>query len=136
MPPLRERKGDIRPLVKRFLEGACREAKRALPKIGEDVLRFLEAHAWPGNVRELKNVVERAVVLLESEELGLEDLPSEMLSTGEAGVPGGFHAQVAEFRKKLVREAVERSGGNQTKAAEALGLQRTYLARLIRQMGL
>ncbi|MBI2924030.1 MAG: sigma-54-dependent Fis family transcriptional regulator, partial [Planctomycetes bacterium] len=125
MPPLRERKGDIRPLVRRFLEGACREAKRALPRVGEDVLRFLEAHAWPGNVRELKNVIERAVVLLESEELGLEDLPGEILSTGEAGVPGGFHAQVAEFRKKLVREALERCGGNQTKAAEALGLQRT-----------
>jgi len=135
VPALRERRGDIRALVKRFLEGACREGKRPVPRVAEETLRFLEGQAWPGNVRELKNVIERAVVLLEGEELGLDDLPAEMLVTG-GGTPGGFHEQVAEFRRKTVRETLDRFGGNQTKAAEALGLQRTYLARLIRQMGI
>ncbi|NUN48910.1 MAG: sigma-54-dependent Fis family transcriptional regulator [Candidatus Brocadiae bacterium] len=135
VPALRERRADIRPLVERFLAGASREAKRPVPRVGEEVLRFLEAQEWPGNVRELKNVVERAVVLLDGDELTLDDLPAEMLSGGGGVTPGGFHERVAEFRRKLIREALEASGGNQTRAAEALGLQRTYLARLIRQMG-
>jgi DNA-binding NtrC family response regulator len=137
VPSLRERRGDIRPLVARFLAGAAREAKRSVPRPAEELLRFLEAYPWPGNVRELRNVVERAVVLCDGEALGIEDLPAEMLSSGEAAAAaGGFHEQVAEFRKKLIRETLERCQGNQTKAAEQLGLQRTYLARLIRQMGL
>lgn len=136
VPALRERRGDIRPLVQKFVAGAAKESRRAAPRVPEDVMRLLEAQAWPGNVRELKNVVERAVVLLEGDELTIGDLPAEMMMSGSGGVAGGFHDQVADQRKKIVREALERSGGNQTKAAELLGLQRTYLARLIRQMGL
>jgi two-component system NtrC family response regulator len=136
VPALRDRKSDIRPLARRFLEAASREGKRPVPKVTEELWRCLEAYGWPGNVRELKNVVERAVVLFDGEELGVDDLPAEVVGETGGGVPGGFHAQVAEFRKKIIREALERSGGNQTRAAEALGLQRTYLARLIRQMGM
>ncbi len=136
VPPLRERRGDIRALVQRFVAGAAREAKRPAPAVPEEVLRLIEAQPWPGNVRELKNVIERAVVLLEGDELTPGDLPQEMAAAGSGAVPGGFHDQVAEQRKKIVKDALERCGGNQTRAAEVLGLQRTYLARLIRQMGL
>ncbi|MCC6739109.1 MAG: sigma-54-dependent Fis family transcriptional regulator [Planctomycetia bacterium] len=134
VPALRERRGDVRPLVQRFVAGAAREAKRPVPAVPDEVMRLLEAQPWPGNVRELKNVVERAVVLLEGDELTAGDLPAEMISAGGGAAPGGFHDQVAEQRKRIVKEALERTGGNQTKAAELLGLQRTYLARLIRQM--
>ncbi len=136
VPPLRERRGDIRALVQRFVAGAAREAKRPAPAVPEEVMKLIEAQPWPGNVRELKNVIERAVVLIEGDELTPGDLPQEMTASGGGAVPGGFHDQVAEQRKKIVKEALERCGGNQTRAAEVLGLQRTYLARLIRQMGL
>ncbi|KAF0241980.1 MAG: hypothetical protein FD180_4172 [Planctomycetota bacterium] len=136
VPPLRERRGDIRVLVQKFVAGAARESRRPAPKVPEEVMKILEAQPWPGNVRELKNVVERAVVLLEGDELTPGDLPAEMMAGGGGGMPGGFHDQVAEQRKQIVKEALERCGGNQTRAAEMLGLQRTYLARLIRQMGL
>ncbi|MBI3270349.1 MAG: sigma-54-dependent Fis family transcriptional regulator [Planctomycetes bacterium] len=140
LPPLRERRADIRPLVVRFLEDSCREAHRAVPRVSEEAFGLLEAHAWPGNVRELKNVVERTVCLLDGEEIAAHDLPEELRGApGAAGASepaDGFHVKVHEYRRGLLREALERAGGNQTKAAEALGLQRTYLARLIRQFGL
>jgi Nif-specific regulatory protein len=64
------------------------------------------------------------------------DLPGDLLLSGDLPQTGSFHVQVAEFRKRLIQEALQRCGGNQTKAAEALGLQRTYLARLVKQLGL
>ncbi|MBI5367173.1 MAG: sigma-54-dependent Fis family transcriptional regulator [Planctomycetes bacterium] len=161
VPPLRERGGDVRELVRYFLEQACREAHRPAPRVAEPALALLEAYPWPGNVRELKNVVERTVALFDGEEVGAADLPQELLDTalaagggagagaadpagggggaaGSVGVPGlgDFHARVADYRKRLILEALERAGGNQTRAADALGLQRTYLARLIKQLGL
>ncbi|MEK7466538.1 MAG: sigma-54 dependent transcriptional regulator [Planctomycetota bacterium] len=136
VPPLRDRRGDVRVLVQKFVAGAARESRRPAPKVPEEVMKILEAQPWPGNVRELKNVVERAVVLLEGDELTPGDLPAEMVTAGGSGTPGGFHDQVAEQRKQIVKDALERCSGNQTRAAELLGLQRTYLARLIRQMGL
>jgi two-component system response regulator FlrC len=130
LPPLRERRTDIRPLAEHFL----RELKPGA-RFAPETLAALERHDWPGNVRELRNVVERATVLLEGAEVAPADLPSEVLS-GTALPADSFHAQVDEYRKRLIQEALARFGGNQTKAAEALRLQRTYLARLIRQMGI
>jgi DNA-binding NtrC family response regulator len=130
LPPLRERRADIRPLAEHFL----RELKPGA-RFASDTLAALERHDWPGNVRELRNVVERATVLLEGDEIAPSDLPSEVLA-GTALPSDSFHAQVDEYRKRLIQETLARFGGNQTKAAEALKLQRTYLARLIRQMGI
>ena len=130
LPPLRERRADIRPLAEHFL----REL-RAGARFSPDALAALERHDWPGNARELRNVVERATVLLEGNEVAPSDLPPEVLAG--ASLPAEcFHAQVDAYRKRLIQETLARFGGNQTRAAEALGLQRTYLARLIRQMGL
>jgi DNA-binding NtrC family response regulator len=136
VPPLRERPGDIRPLVERFLAAVCRRAARPVPQLEEDAGRILQNHPWPGNVRELHNVIERTIVFLEGDMIGAGDLPADLLMAPNASPPGSFHAQVAEFRSRLIQEALQRNEGNQTRAAEDLGLQRTYLARLIRQLGL
>jgi two-component system, NtrC family, response regulator AtoC len=90
---------------------------------------------WPGNVRQLRNAIERAAALGEGGEISPGDLPPEVLLS--ASLPAdSFHGQVEEFRRRLIVETLARCGGNQTRAAEALKLQRTYLARLIRQLGI
>ncbi len=132
LPPLRERPGDLRALAEHFL---CEF--RPAARFSAETLRVLESYSWPGNVRELRNAIERAAVLLEGNEVSPDDLPAEILSAKGTPLPsGGFHEQVEQVRKQIIVEALDRANGNQTRAAEALGLQRTYLARLIRQMGI
>jgi DNA-binding NtrC family response regulator len=130
LAPLRERRGDIRPLAEHFL----RELKPSA-RFAPDVLEALERYDWPGNARELRNAIERATALLEGQELGAGDLPPEILLSSSLPADS-FHGQVEDFRRRLIRETLARFDGNQTKAAEALQLQRTYLARLIRQLGI
>jgi two-component system NtrC family response regulator len=130
LPPLRERRADVRPLAEHFLR-EIRPAARFAP----ETIPVLERYDWPGNARELRNAIERAVALCEGDEIGPGDLPPEALLA--APLPAdSFHAQVEECRRRLIRETLARFGGNQTRAAEALKLQRTYLARLIRQLGI
>lgn len=136
LPSLRERKSDLRDLVLHFLEEFSGEVGRPALSLGPGALAALEHHDWPGNVRELRNVIERAVVLAEGPELLPEDLPSDWSSPGTALDSGGFHAQVEAHRKSILAAALDACGGNQTRAAERLGLQRTYLARLVRKYGL
>ncbi len=135
LPPLRERKGDVRALAEHFAAEVARESKRGPLRLSSEALDLLAAHSWPGNIRELRNAIERAVVLASGDEVTALDLPPDLLDR-PAGVPGGFHERVEEFRRSVIREALEACGGNQTRAAEKLGLQRTYLARLVKQLGL
>ena len=136
LPPLRERPRDVRALAEHFVTEVARESKRAPLKLAPEALALLEAHAWPGNIRELRNAIERAVVLCQADEVGPLDLPPDLMEKPANQAPGGYHERVDEFRRRAIREALEECGGNQTRAAEKLGLQRTYLARLIRQFGL
>src|SRR5262249_18543838 len=129
LPPLRERREDIAPLARGFLS---RLAPRA--RFTSQALSALERYDWPGHARGLKNAVRRAVVLGGHDELGLELLPPEVLA-GAEHAPASFHGQVEAFRARLLRDTLARHGGNQTRAAEALGLQRTYLARLLKRLG-
>jgi DNA-binding NtrC family response regulator len=130
LPPLRERRADVRPLAEHFL----RELK-AGARFSAEAAEALERYDWPGNVRELRNAVERAVALGDGGEITPGDLPPELLLSASLP-PDSFHGQVEDYRRRLIRETLARCGGNQTRAAEALKLQRTYLARLIRQLGL
>jgi DNA-binding NtrC family response regulator len=141
LPPLRERPADVPALARHFLERYRREVKREVLGFAPDALACLRRHAWPGNVRELENAIERAVVLSEGPEIGVRDLPVEVRDAGDAGglVREGarsFHAAIEEYKRGLIASALRRTGGNRTQAARALGLQRTYLARLIRDLGL
>jgi two-component system nitrogen regulation response regulator NtrX len=123
--------------VEHFVGALSREAKRSPVTVAHDTWPWLQRYPWPGNIRELRNAIERAVVLC-ADEITPGDLPPEVLAHGqtEGGQAEGFHARVEVYRKQLIRAALLRTGGNRTKAAAELGLQRTYLARLIRNYGL
>jgi DNA-binding NtrC family response regulator len=134
LPPLRERKEDLPVLVDHFLRKYAGELKKPLKRLTPEALDGLIAYHWPGNVRELENVIERAMVLSTGEQIGLDDLPPQITSSSRRETFGGkrFHEAVKEFKRWMIQDALKQSQGNQTRAAELLGLQRTYLAKLIR----
>ena len=114
IPPLRERKEDLPVLVQRFLCEAAERNGTALPTISAEAMTLLAAHSWPGNVRELKNVIERAVVICESNVIGVEDLPLHLLGQRSAsskapqvpaspatGVPSQPQASPPQLANKL-----------------------------------
>ena len=100
---------------------------------------LLAHYDWPGNVRELENAIERAVTLSTDSEIGPHDLPilepTEDRAADRAG-GGTYHDAVLQFKRQLLQDTLTRANGNQTRAAEALGLQRTYLARLLKECGI
>ena len=138
MPPLRARKDDIPMLSEWFLKRFAAEAKRHVGGVSAKALRLLTAYDWPGNIRELENTIERAVVLGVDDEIVPDDLPDHILEehVPETGEDGSFHAQVRGLKADLIRDALRKAGGRHRKAAESLGLNPTYLSRLIRNLGI
>ncbi len=131
LPPLRQRREDIPLLVEHFLKKFSEqmgvgEAKR----ISIEAMRQLEGYTWPGNVRELENVIERAVALTGEETLTTRDLPAHLLEGRTAGADAvtlpdegiDLEARLEEIRADLMTQALERTDGVQTKAAELLGM--------------
>lgn len=88
LPPLRERRSDVAPLVEHFLRRACAEEHKPVPTISREVSRLLEMHTWPGNVRQLQNVVKHAVVMMRGDTLTIGDLPASFLQGLHAPVEG------------------------------------------------
>ncbi|MBI2561851.1 MAG: sigma-54-dependent Fis family transcriptional regulator [candidate division NC10 bacterium] len=139
LPPLRERKEDLELLARHFVEKYSAELKRPAKPISPAAMAILARSDWPGNVRELENAIERAVVLSTGPEIAPRDLPilrgePDEDTPAEAG--GTYHEAVLQFKRELLRSALDRAQGNQTRAAEALGLQRTYLSRLLKDLGI
>jgi DNA-binding NtrC family response regulator len=140
IPPLRQRREDIADLVHSFVAKYCTSTKQPQKKISLDALEVLRRYPWPGNVRELENAIERAVVLTSESEIHIEDLPEHiiesvaMVAECNSKEPHGYHAAVSAYKRRLIRDALRQVDGNQTEAARLLGLQRTYLARLIRNL--
>jgi DNA-binding NtrC family response regulator len=134
IPPLRERPEDCAPLALYFVEQLSRDLKREPPTITLDAIRVLEAYPWPGNVRELRNVLERALILEDTQEIRLEHLPVEIRSAVQP--PGGadhvVQLPVEGFRmddveRSLIEQALTRTRGNVAHAARLLGLSRDTL---------
>jgi DNA-binding NtrC family response regulator len=138
LPPLRDRPEDIVPLVNHFLSRCCNHLGKRIKEITPDGWELLKRYHWPGNVRELANIIERAVVLSTGERIRSEDLPlggpSASPGSPASEVPSGFHEAIVAYKRQIIREALYRSGGNRSRAASALGLQRTYLSRLIKEL--
>ena len=143
LPPLRERKQDIMPLVWKFLEKYCQLMGRAPMTISKLALEKLEQHAWPGNVRELENLVERLVALTEGDIINSEDLPSVMtsqlnntdvmsLDLTEQGID--MVAAITEIERKLINQAIRLSGGVKARAAQLLGINRTTLVEKMKRL--
>jgi len=132
IPPLRERKDDIRILAEHFLNNFSRQMNKPIKRISDEVFEKLLNYSWPGNVRELQNVVERAVVLTTGDTLEAESVMLSSKKAEETIVYGESLKDVMEkFKMNFIRETIRRCGGNQRKASEILKIQPTYLSRLL-----
>jgi transcriptional regulator with PAS, ATPase and Fis domain len=136
LPPLRCRKEDIPLLAKHFLDEFNREFRKHCHGITDQALEVLVEHDWPGNVRELRNVIERAMLLEDRDLIDLPDLPHDLgrsrRNENPAGSDPGFRLPDAGYRlarleRELVQQALERTGGNQTRAARLLSISRDAL---------
>ena len=136
LPPLRERKEDIPGLANYFLRRSALETKKNFTGVTEEALQKLIAYAWPGNVRELANVIESAVVLGQGPELTPHDLPAKIVATMPKTLRGSFtyHGAIDDYRRELIAKTLAQTQGNRAAAAKILGLQRTYLSRLIKAL--
>jgi DNA-binding NtrC family response regulator len=144
LPPLRERRDDIRPLALHFLERVRQEAGRGPTRIAPRALDALERFPWPGNVRELANAIERAVALSDRDVLELADLPPGIVREGRVealrqGVRSGeigVDAAAADFEREILFEVLERCAWNQTRAAGQLQITRRALKLKMDRYGL
>jgi transcriptional regulator with PAS, ATPase and Fis domain len=133
LPPLRERQGDIRLLVDKFLGVGW--------KLEPEALERLERYPWPGNVRQLINVIERAKILADDQTIVPSDLPPEVnaLATRSIlGIPGEGSASddLESLQKSKIEEVLDRVGGNKTRAARLLGITPRSLYRLLERYNL
>ncbi len=133
LPPLRERTQDIPPLAELFLKRWQSKHRKKVKKLSDAALGKLMDHSWPGNVRELENAIEHACIKASGPTVELRDLPAA-LHTGEG------QTQTKKRRKwltkKLVKEALQQCGNNQTRAAEHLNIHRITLWRKMKEFGL
>ena len=133
MPPLRERKEDIPPLIALFLRQFSQQLGKPEPDIAPEAFQKLLDYAWPGNVRELQNAIEYAVVLARQGLIGVKELPAEILlptalqQTGR-GAPARTGVQsLDDVERNTILQALAECHGNKKKAAELLGIQRPTL---------
>jgi transcriptional regulator with GAF, ATPase, and Fis domain len=143
LPPLRERAEDISELANHFVHKFCEPAGRTLA-ISENALRLLERYSWPGNVRELEHTIERAVALEQTGSIQPERLPekisnynpyrvAEAMEFPEEGI--NLTAHLDQLEKAYVLEALRRTAGNQTNAADLLNLSVRSLRHLLDKHG-
>ena len=136
LPPLRERREDIQPLVDYFTGQICEEVPSiARRTFAASALATLESYAWPGNVRELKFAVERALCVARASEVEIEDLPHEVRGGGGMAVAGtgDFDEQIAGVERGLLNRALEQTSGRQKDAAQQLGLTYDRFRHLLRK---
>ncbi len=141
MPPLRERREDIIPLAKFYIDRYNREFNKKIQGLDPEAEEALQGYSWPGNVRELKNVIERAVLLEAESLIRLENLPPEFLSLAPAAREGPAAAadgvvRLEDLEKAMLQKALEEAGGNQTRAAVLLGISRDAVRYKMKKHGL
>ncbi len=137
IPPLRERKEDIPLLVNYLLEKKSSENYKSVPAVAKDAMEVLVNHPWYGNVRELENAIERSVVMGDGKEIRVENLPLDIIKWKVFKSPDigtNFKEAVEKFKKDFLVETIKYTEGNKNKAAKMLGIQRTYLHKLIREL--
>ena len=147
LPPLRERREDVPALAAHFIAHFAERHRSPVNAISDGARRALVAYGWPGNVRELRNVLERAVVLAESDTITERDLPPQLLGSTAAISPSDAaladlpyaeaRARAMEsFDRAFLTAALERHGGNVSATARALQLHRQSLQKRLRALGL
>jgi DNA-binding NtrC family response regulator len=141
LPSLRERPEDIPALVDHFLAHFSKEFKKTFKSVTPEAMTRLKSHPWPGNVRELRNALERACLLASGDVIEEGDLllgrpqPGAAVGAEPFSLPAGG-VVLEEIEKSLVTQALERAGGNQTKAAKLLGISRDQLRYRMEKHGL
>jgi DNA-binding NtrC family response regulator len=135
VPPLRDRREDIPPLVHQFMRRAASRMKKDVQSISADAMTALMNHRWPGNVRELEHAVERAVILANHPNIRVRDLPPEVTQKSRPR-PGEETLDLREQERASIERALERFGGNRRRAAEALKISTVTLWRRMKQYGL
>ena len=140
VPPLRERRSDIPLLIDFFLKKFNEEKRKHIKGFVPEVIDILIQYDWPGNVRELENLVERVVILTNSDEIGLDDLPESVredvraIESAETTIPKhGFGNAVEEYEKKLILKALDETNWVKAKAAKLLNMNRTTLIEKIKK---
>jgi DNA-binding NtrC family response regulator len=144
VPPLRERPEDIPGLAEHFLNRFACELQRPKLELAPETSRILRAYEWPGNVRQMKNAMERMAVMAPGDSLTPDLLPPEVLRGEDPMAAPAFDEKGVlplreaerEFRRQHFRRALAATGGNQTQAAELLGIQRSSLNRQMKELGL
>jgi two-component system, NtrC family, response regulator AtoC len=137
LPPLRERHGDISLLASFFIDRYNGEFRKRVRGVSPAAQSQLEQYQWPGNVRELRNAIERAMLLIDRDRLEPHDfttLTRTVTATSFKLPPGGLNLE--EVERQLVVQALERAGGNQTQAAQLLGINRDQVRYRIEKFGL
>jgi two-component system response regulator HydG len=133
VPALRERREDILPLARQLLGAASKRFGKKLPTLTPDAANLLLRYAWPGNVRELENALERAVALMQSDRIGVDDLPPEVGSAPPTSPAVGEIRTLADVERDYIAAALRASGGNRAKAAESLGIGAATLYRKLKR---
>lgn len=150
LPPLRERIADLPLFVAAFIDDFNRSTGRSIAGVSAEALSLLKAYPWPGNIRELRNVIERAIILCDGDEIRPQHLPVEITTrcqpgetptpaeTNGDGAPSNGHGlnlkeAVARLEGDLIRRALALADGNQTRAANALGISRDELRYRMRK---
>jgi transcriptional regulator with GAF, ATPase, and Fis domain len=135
-PALRHRLEDIPLLVDHFIEKICRQEEIALRRVEPEALDHLAAYSWPGNVRQLENAVERAIALSGDRE-ALSSMDFELPAAAQSRHEGGLHFDqtIGNIERQMLEQAMLKSRGNKTAAAEMLGLKRTTLAAKLKSLG-
>jgi two-component system nitrogen regulation response regulator NtrX len=136
MPPLRERRDDIRPLADYFLSEFCARNNFKSRRFSDAAFEALEDYSWPGNIRELRNTVERMAILTRGEVLEAESVPVEIRIARSAGTRGNLREAKESAEREHILRALEESKWNVSSAARVLGMERTNLHKRIRALGL
>ena len=139
LPPLRERREDIPPLIEHFARQVAEQNGWKPVTIASDAMRRLQAYSWPGNVRELRNAVERLLLFASNDQVTVDSvnmaLPGEHGTNHHAGM-GTLSDQVRDFEREVILAELERQQHHVTNTAKALGLERSHLYKKCQQLGI
>jgi DNA-binding NtrC family response regulator len=134
LPPLRQRRDDIIPLAQHFIEKFSRLNAKNVRGLSPEVVRLLEGHSWRGNVRELENVIERAVVLCNSEQIQKEHLPDYITGTDTSRIVSfRIGTPLEEIEDVMIARTLEMTGGNKEETARLLGIGVATLYRRLKE---
>ncbi len=145
LPSLRERKEDLPLLVQHFLGKANAENGKQIKRVSDEAWEYIMNYSWPGNVRELENALERAVIMCKSDVIDREHFPFDLqanirpldeLTNGQIGESHHLPTAIESLEKKMLSNALEKTGGNKRKAARLLGVTERILGYKVKQHGL